>query len=129
MWKHLHVKHPLLLSEFNETSILWTDFRKSSNVKSPLCYCRWCDEAYEAERATYSTQLSCFSGFTSNSHSLFHLFLLSILDLFQLIFPIFSVFLFDFFQVSPLFLRYFYSTFRFSASLYFNVLDLRLTQR
>jgi hypothetical protein len=33
MWKRLHVKCPLFLSDFNETWIFSTDFRKSSNIK------------------------------------------------------------------------------------------------
>jgi hypothetical protein len=33
MWKRLHVQYPLFLSDFNETWILSTDFRKSLNVK------------------------------------------------------------------------------------------------
>jgi len=28
-----HVKYPLFLSDFNETWIFWTDFRKYYNVK------------------------------------------------------------------------------------------------
>ena len=35
MWKHLHVKHPLFLSDFNGTWIFSTDFKKkSSNFKN-----------------------------------------------------------------------------------------------
>ena len=33
MWKLLHVKYPLFLSDFNKTSIFFTDFRKTSNIK------------------------------------------------------------------------------------------------
>jgi hypothetical protein len=33
MYVGLHVKYPLLLSDFNETCILWTDFRKALVVK------------------------------------------------------------------------------------------------
>ena len=33
MWKNLDVKYPLLFSDFNQTWLFSTDFRKSSNIK------------------------------------------------------------------------------------------------
>ena len=33
MSKRFHVNYPLFLSDFNETLIFWTDFRKNSDVK------------------------------------------------------------------------------------------------
>jgi len=33
MYFGLHVKYPVLLSDFTEIWIFWTDFRKSSNIK------------------------------------------------------------------------------------------------
>jgi hypothetical protein len=32
IWKRLHVKYPLFLSDFNETCILLTDFRKKEHI-------------------------------------------------------------------------------------------------
>ena len=34
MWKCLHAKHPLFLSNFNETWIFSTDFRKKKKAKT-----------------------------------------------------------------------------------------------
>jgi hypothetical protein len=36
MWKHLHVKYPLLLSHFKEIWIFWTYFRKKKAQMSSL---------------------------------------------------------------------------------------------
>ena len=33
MWKRFHVKYPLLLSDFNETWIISTDFRKKKKAQ------------------------------------------------------------------------------------------------
>jgi hypothetical protein len=41
MYFGLHVKYPLFVSDFNETGILWTDFRKMSKYQISRKYVSW----------------------------------------------------------------------------------------
>jgi hypothetical protein len=58
MWKRLHVKYPLILSDFNETWIFSTDFREKKAQVSSLIKIRpvWA-EFFHADGQTHMTKL------------------------------------------------------------------------
>ena len=58
MWKRLHVKYPLFLSDFNETLIFSTDFRKKKAQMSSFVKIRPVEaELLHADRQTDMTKL------------------------------------------------------------------------
>jgi hypothetical protein len=52
MWKRLHVKCPLFLSDFNETWIFSTYFRKKAQISSFIKICPVAAELFHADRQT-----------------------------------------------------------------------------
>jgi hypothetical protein len=57
MWKCLHVKYPLFLSDFNETWIFSTDFRKKAQITSFIKIRPVGAELFHADGQTDMTKL------------------------------------------------------------------------
>ena len=65
MWRRLHVKDPLFLSDFNEIWIFWTGFRKKAQISSFIKIRSVGAEVFYADEKTDMKLIVAFRNFAN----------------------------------------------------------------